>query len=38
MSRPLMIDNLIGNSVCPDVAEALASANVPPEWFMQVAA
>jgi len=29
---------MIGNSVCPDVAKALASANVPLEWFMRVAA
>ncbi|VVT08996.1 conserved hypothetical protein [Sphingomonas aurantiaca] len=39
--KPLNISSsirMIGNSVCPDVAEALASANVPLEWFMQVAA
>lgn len=39
--KPLSISSsirMIGNSVCPDVAEALASANVPVEWFMQVAA
>lgn len=34
--KPLSISSsirMIGNSVCPDVAEALASANVPLEWF-----
>jgi len=39
--KPLSISSsirMIGNSVCPDVAAALASANVPLEWFMQVAA
>jgi len=39
--KPLSISSsirMIGNSVCPDVAELLASANVPLEWFMQVAA
>jgi len=39
--KPLSISSsirMIGNSVCPDVAEALASANVPLEWFMRVAA
>lgn len=39
--KPLSISSsirMIGNTVCPDVAEALASANVPLEWFMQVAA
>ncbi|VVT20549.1 DNA (Cytosine-5)-methyltransferase 1 [Sphingomonas aurantiaca] len=39
--KPLSISSsirMIGNSVCPDVAEALASANVPLEWFMQEAA
>jgi len=29
---------MIGNSVCLDVAEALASANVPLKWIMQEAA
>lgn len=39
--KPLSISSsirMIGNSVCPDVAQALASANVPLEWFMQEAA
>ncbi|MEG8031993.1 DNA cytosine methyltransferase [Sphingomonas aurantiaca] len=39
--KPLSISSsirMIGNSVCPDVAQALASANVPLEWFMRVAA
>jgi len=39
--KPLSISSsirMIGNSVCPDVAQALAGANVPLEWFMQEAA
>jgi DNA (cytosine-5)-methyltransferase 1 len=39
--KPLSISSsirMIGNSVCPDVAQALASANVPLEWFLQEAA
>jgi len=39
--KPLSISSsirTIGNSVCPDVAKALASAKVPLEWFMRVAA
>jgi DNA (cytosine-5)-methyltransferase 1 len=39
--KPLSISSsirMIGNSVCPDVAQALASANVPLKWFMQEAA
>lgn len=39
--RPLSISSsirMIGNSVCPDMAEALAAANVPAEVFEQVAA
>lgn len=39
--KPLTISSsirMIGNSVCPDMAEALARANVPAAWFEQVAA
>lgn len=39
--KPLSISSsirMIGNSVCPDMADVLASANVPLEWFMQEAA
>lgn len=39
--RPLSIGSsiqMIGNNVCPDVAGAFANANLPLEWFMQVAA
>ena len=39
--KPLSISSsirMIGNSVCPDVAQALASANVPLKWFLQEAA
>lgn len=39
--KPLSISSsirMIGNSVCPDMAEALARANVPAETSLQVAA